>query len=74
MDIRRFVLNYYRDAAENFYIARINNPVDTLFSLVHAYYQTFYVISGSENFSTFHRNFVKIMEVSPAAYQKLHRE
>ena len=47
MDIRKFVLRYYKDADEDFYITRINNPVDTLNLHVHEYYQAFYVISGS---------------------------
>jgi len=47
MDIRKFVLNYYKDATEDFYITRIDHPVDTLTPHVHDYYQAFYVISGS---------------------------
>lgn len=47
MDIRKFVLSYYRDAAEDFYITRIDTPVDTLTPHVHEYYQAFYVVSGS---------------------------
>lgn len=47
MDIRKFVLDYYKDATEDFYITRINNPVDTLTPHVHEYYQAFYVIGGT---------------------------
>ena len=47
MDIRKFVLAYYKDAEEDFYITRINDPVDTLNLHMHEYYQAFYVISGS---------------------------
>ena len=47
MDIKKFVLPYYKDATDDFYITRINNPVDTLTLHVHEYYQAFYVISGS---------------------------
>ena len=47
MDIRKFVLNYYKDATEEFYIARIDHPVDTLTPHMHEYYQAFYVIGGS---------------------------
>lgn len=47
MDIKKFVLDYYKDATEDFYIARIDNPVDTLTPHVHEYYQAFYVISGA---------------------------
>lgn len=47
MDIKKFVLPYYKDATEDFYIMRIDNPVDTLSLHVHEYYQAFYVISGT---------------------------
>ena len=47
MDIRKFVLPYYKDADDDFYITRIDNPVDTLKLHEHEYYQAFYVISGS---------------------------
>ena len=47
MDIRKFVLPYYQDATDDFYITRIDNPVDTLTLHIHEYYQAFYVISGS---------------------------
>ena len=47
MDIKKFVLSYYKDATEDFYITRIDTPVDTLTPHKHEYYQAFYVISGS---------------------------
>lgn len=47
MDIKKFVLSHYRDASDNFYIHRIDNPVDTLQPHCHDYYQAFYVLSGS---------------------------
>ena len=50
MDIKRFVLEYYKDATKDFYITRIDNPVDTLTPHIHEYYQAFYVASGSISF------------------------
>lgn len=47
MDIKNFVLSYYKDATENFNISRIENPTGALTLHTHDYFQVYYISSGS---------------------------
>lgn len=46
MDIKRFVLSYYENATENFYITRLTNPIEALKLHSHNYFQVYYVLGG----------------------------
>jgi hypothetical protein len=47
MDVKKFVLSYYKNAAENFHITRISSPREARHNHSHNYFQIYYVISGS---------------------------
>ena len=46
MDIKKFVLSYYSNATEDFYIKEITKPREALSLHTHEYYQIYYVKSG----------------------------
>ena len=46
MDIKKFVLSYYENATENFYIARHTQPVEALKLHSHDYFQVYYISGG----------------------------
>jgi AraC-like DNA-binding protein/quercetin dioxygenase-like cupin family protein len=46
MNVRKFVLSYYENAASNFHITRISSPREALHNHSHNYFQIYYVISG----------------------------
>jgi len=46
MDIRKFVLSYYKGAGEDFHISRITNPTEALKLHTHNYFQIYYINSG----------------------------
>ena len=46
MDVKRFVLSYYKNAESNFHITRISSPKEALHNHSHNYFQIYYVISG----------------------------
>ena len=46
MDIKKFVLSYYSNATEDFYIKEITKPREALTLHSHEYYQIYYVKSG----------------------------
>lgn len=47
MDVRKFVLSYYKDATEDFYITRITHPKEALSPHTHDYYQIYFVKKGT---------------------------
>lgn len=47
MDIKNFVLSYYKNAAKDFHITRITAPQEALKLHRHNYFQVYYVISGT---------------------------
>lgn len=46
MNIKKFVLSYYKNATNDFYITRISSPKEALNLHSHNYFQIYYVISG----------------------------
>lgn len=46
MNVKKFVLSYYKNATNDFHIARISSPKDALHIHSHNYFQIYYVISG----------------------------
>ena len=46
MDVKRFVLSYYTEAAKNFHIARVTHPTEALNLHSHNYFQIYYVNGG----------------------------
>ncbi len=46
MDIKKFVLSYYKGAAKDFHISRITNPTEALKLHTHSYFQIYYINSG----------------------------
>ena len=46
MDVKKFVLSYYSNATEDFYINEITKPRDALSLHSHDYYQIYYLKSG----------------------------
>lgn len=46
MDIKKFVLSYYKNATVDFHITRITHPHEALMLHSHNYYQIYYVVSG----------------------------
>ena len=46
MDVKKFVLSYYKNAAEDFHITRISTPKEALHLHSHNYFQIYYVVSG----------------------------
>lgn len=47
VDIKEFVLSYYKNATEDFYISYITNPKEALKLHTHNYFQMYYVQHGS---------------------------
>lgn len=47
MDIKNFVLSYYKNATEDFYISYITNPREALRLHTHDYFQMYYVQHGN---------------------------
>lgn len=47
MDARRFMLSYYKNATEDFYIDRITRPQGALERHSHGYYQIYYILRGA---------------------------
>lgn len=46
MNVKKFVLSYYKNATNDFYITRISSPKEALILHSHNYFQIYYVISG----------------------------
>ena len=46
MDVKKFVLSYYKNATNDFYITRISSPKEALKLHVHDYFQIYYMHSG----------------------------
>ena len=46
MNVKKFVLSYYKNATNDFYIMRITSPKEALHLHSHNYFQIYYVISG----------------------------
>ena len=46
MDVKKFVLSYYKNATDDFYISRIDRPQEALRLHSHGYYQINYVRRG----------------------------
>ena len=46
MNIRKFVLSYYKNATSDFHITRISSPREALHIHSHNYFQIYYVIRG----------------------------
>ena len=46
MDVRKFVLSYYRTATKDFYITRITHPTEATKLHSHEYFQAYYVQQG----------------------------
>ena len=46
MDVKKFVLSYYENATEDFYITQITRPQEALKLHSHDYFQIYYVVSG----------------------------
>lgn len=46
MDIKKFVLSYYKNATSNFYISEITAPTEACKLHTHDYYQVYYMLSG----------------------------
>ena len=47
MDIKKFVLSYYKKATKNFYIEKISHPKEAQNLHTHAYFQAYYLLKGS---------------------------
>ena len=46
MNVKKFVLSYYKNATNDFHITRISSPKEALHIHSHNYFQIYYVISG----------------------------
>lgn len=46
MNVRKFVLSYYKNATSDFHITRISRPKEALHIHSHNYFQVYYVIHG----------------------------
>ena len=46
MDIKKFVLSYYKNATSNFHISEITAPAEALKLHTHDYFQVYYLLSG----------------------------
>ena len=46
MNVKKFVLSYYKNATDDFHITRISSPKEALNLHSHNYFQIYYVISG----------------------------
>ena len=46
MDVKKFVLSYYKNATDDFYISRIDRPQEALRLHSHGYYQIYYIRRG----------------------------
>ncbi len=47
MNVKKFLLSYYKNATDDFHITRISSPTEALHIHSHNYFQMYYVISGS---------------------------
>lgn len=47
MDIKNFVLSYYKNSAEDFHIHRVENTFEARKPHTHAYFQIYYIMRGS---------------------------
>lgn len=47
MDIKNFVLSYYKNSAEDFHIHKVENTFEARKPHTHAYFQIYYIIRGS---------------------------
>ncbi len=47
MDVKKFVLSYYRNATKNFYIFRLTHPTEATKLHSHDYFQIYYVLRGN---------------------------
>ena len=47
MDVKKFLLSYYKDATQDFHITRITRPQGALELHQHPYFQLYYVVRGS---------------------------
>ncbi len=47
MNIKKFFLSYYKNATTDFYIGKLNEPIDGKHLHSHEYYQLCYVLKGS---------------------------
>ena len=47
MDIKKFVLSYYNNAAGNFHIQRVENAYEAKKPHTHEYFQIYYIVKGS---------------------------
>ena len=46
MDVKRFVLSYYKNATSTFYISEITAPTEACNLHTHDYFQVYYMLSG----------------------------
>jgi len=46
MDVKKFVLSYYKNATNNFHITKITKPTEALKLHAHNYFQIYYIING----------------------------
>lgn len=61
MDIKKFVLSFYKKATENFYVDQITEPENALSPHSHEYFQIYYVKEGR----IFHHLDKSVAELSP---------
>ncbi len=47
MDIKKFVLSYYNNAAENFHIQKVEKTYEAKKPHTHEYFQIYYIVKGS---------------------------
>ncbi|MBQ7236888.1 MAG: helix-turn-helix domain-containing protein [Clostridia bacterium] len=46
MDIKQFVLSYYKNATQNFYIEKLSHPTEAQKPHKHPYYQVYFMLKG----------------------------
>ena len=74
MDIKKIVLSYYKNATEDFHIAKITAPSEALKLHSHDYFQIYYVVSGKivhhvdDDFATLVRGDVFVLPPNIAHY------
>ncbi len=47
MDIKKFVLSYYKNAKNNFHVEKLSNPTEAQKLHEHPYFQVYYMLKGS---------------------------
>jgi len=47
MNIKNFVLSYYKNSAENFHIHQVSSSVEAKKPHTHEYFQIYYIVKGS---------------------------